>query len=116
MFLAHQPSTAASMPVKGRHRSGKGVDHQHHLNTAEAAGTRHQDVVTTNLEPPQPSNASQTLFRTQEMLANLQAGAMEVEDDQVTKERPEEINGEATEKMEATTTSIWDTTMLFQKT
>jgi len=50
------------------------------------------------------------------MLANLQAGAKEVEDDQVTKERPEEINGEATEKMEATTTSIWDTTMLFQKT
>ena len=50
------------------------------------------------------------------MLANLQAGAKEVEDDQVTKERLEEINGEATEKMEAMTTSVRDTTMLFQKT
>lgn len=71
-FLAHLPSTAASMLVKGRQRSGKDVDLQRHPNTAEAE-MHHQDV-----EPPRLFN------------------------DRVTRERPGEIKGETTEKMEAT--------------
>ena len=83
MCLAHQPSTAASMLVKGRHRSAKGVDHQRRLNTAEAAGMLHQDVATTNTELPHLFNASQMLTRTREMQPNLQAEAKAVEDARV---------------------------------
>ena len=103
MSLAHRPSTAASMLVKGRQRFGKDADHQRHLNTAEAIGMRHLDA-----EPPRLSNASQTLFRTREMLPDLQA---EVEDDRVIREKPEEINGEAAGKMEAMIPRLRNTTM-----
>jgi len=111
MSLAHQPSTAASMLVKGRQRFGKGVDHQHHLDTAEAAEMRHQDVATTNTEPPHLSNANQTPSRTREMLPNFPAGAKAVEDDRVTRGRQEEINGEAAGKTEGTISSARNTTM-----
>ena len=111
MSLAHQPSIAASMLVKGRQRFGKGVDHQHHLDTAEAAEMHHQDVATTNTEPPHPSNASQTPSRTREMLPSFQAGAKAVEDDRATREKQEEIKGEAAGKMEATISSVRNKTM-----
>jgi hypothetical protein len=114
MSLAHQPSTVASMLVKNRHRSGKGVDHQRHLNTAEAAEMRRQDVVTTSMEPPRLSNASQKPFRTREMLAHLQEGAKAAEGGRVTRGKPEGIESEATEKMVAA--SPKDTTMLSQRT
>lgn len=103
MSLAHRPSTAASMRVKGRQHSGKGVDHRRHLSTAEATGMRHLDV-----EPPRLSNASQTHFRIREMLPDLPA---EVEDDRVTREKQEEINGEAAGEMEETIPSVRNTTM-----
>ena len=75
------------MLVKGRQHCEKDVDHQRHLNTAEATGMRHLDV-----EPPRLSNASQTHFRIREMLPDLPA---EAEDDRVTREKPEETNCEA---------------------
>jgi hypothetical protein len=96
------------MLVKGRQHSGKAADHQHHLDTAEAAEMRRQDVVTINTEPPHLSNAMRTLFRTRGMLPNFLAG---VEDDRVTRERPGEIKGEATGKMVATRTSVRNITM-----
>jgi hypothetical protein len=114
MFLAHRPSTAASMLVKGRQRFGKGVDHQHHLDTAEAVEIRHQGVATTNTEPLHPSNASQTPSRTREMLPDFQAGAKAAEDVRVTREKQEEIKGEAAGKMEATRASVRNTTMHFR--
>lgn len=110
MSLAHQPSTAASMLVRGRQRFGKDVDHQRHLSTAEAE-MHYQDVATTITEPPHLFNASQTPFRTREMLPNFQAGAKAVEDDRVTREKQEEIKGEAAGKMEATRPSVRNTTM-----
>lgn len=103
MSLARRPSTAASMLVKGRQHCEKDVDHQRHLNTAEAIGMRHLDV-----ESPRLSNASQTHFRIREMLPDLQA---EVEDDRVTRERQEEINGEAAGEMQAMIPSVRNTTM-----
>ena len=113
MSLAHQPSIAASMLVKGRQHSGKDADHQHHLSIAEAAEMHHQGVVTINTEPPHLSNANQTPSRTREMLPSFQAGAKAVEDDRATREKQEEIKGEAAGKMEATISSIRNTTMHF---
>lgn len=113
MSLAHQPSTAASMRAKGRQLFGKDADHQHHPSTAEAAEMRHQDVATTDTEPPHPSNASQTLFRTRQMLPSFQAGAKAVEGSRATRERPGEIEGKATEKMKAARASVRIITMPF---
>lgn len=48
------------------------------------------------------------------MLPNFQAGAKAVEDDRVTRERPGEIEGKATGKMEAARASVRNTTMPFR--
>ena len=113
MSRAHRQSIVASMLVKGQQHSAKAAEHQRHQDTAEAAEMRHQDVATTDTEPPHPSNASQTLFRTRQMLPNFQAGAKAVEGSRATRERPGEIEGKATEKMKAARASVRIITMPF---
>lgn len=86
-------------------------DHQRHLDIAGAAGIRHLDAATTNMQPHQHLNASQTLSQTQETNPNLQAvegGA--------TKGRLEEIRGGVIEKMEAVRQKARHTMMLSQRT
>ena len=108
MSRAHRQSIVASMLVKGQQHSAKAAEHQRHQDTAEAAEMRHLDVVTIDTEPPHLSNAMQTLFRTRGKLPNFLAG---VEDGRVTRERPGESKGEATENTEAARASVRSTTM-----